>query len=276
VATDLATISPNGDGQADTATLAYRLSAAANVSVEIVDASGVVQATVVDRVWAGAGAHTVTLDGSALVDGSYDVRVTARTATGVVVERDTPLTVSSVLGLVSATPAAFSPNGDGRNDTLDVSFALTAPAQVRIRIERDGRWVASPLAATYAAGAHRFTWDGSRVSGRLRDGAYDAVVEVDATTGPISFGAPFVADTLAPRVRIIPGARLKVAVSEPSTLTFVIDGSAVRRVVKKAGTVRIPWPGPARRVRVVAWDAAGNASAPTIRVRRPKEQKASE
>ena len=80
---------------------------------------------------------------------------------------------------------------------------------------------------------------------------------------------PFVSDTAAPVVRILPGKGLKVQVSEPSVLTFVIDGSSLRRVVKKAGTVHIPWPGPARRVRVVAWDAAGNASAPAVRVRRP-------
>ena len=50
-------------------------------------------------------------------------------------------------------------------------------------------------------------------------------------------------------------------------LTFVIDGRSLRREVMKAGQVRIPWNGPATRVRVVAWDAAGNASVPTVRVR---------
>ena len=56
--------------------------------------------------------------------------------------------------------------------------------------------------------------------------------------------------------------------SEPSVLTFVIDGQALRREVKRAGVVRIPWAGPATRVRVVAWDAAGNSSGPVVRVRR--------
>jgi hypothetical protein len=51
-------------------------------------------------------------------------------------------------------------------------------------------------------------------------------------------------------------------------LTFVIDGQALRREVKRAGVVRIPWAGPAARVRVVAWDAAGNSSGPVVRVRR--------
>ena len=45
-------------------------------------------------------------------------------------------------------------------------------------------------------------------------------------------------------------------------LTFVIDGQALRREVKRAGVVRIPWAGPAARVRVVAWDAAGQLERP--------------
>jgi hypothetical protein len=58
-------------------------------------------------------------------------------------------------------------------------------------------------------------------------------------------------------------------VSEPATLTFVIDGQPLKREVKRAGVVRIPWAGPATRVRVVAWDVAGNTSGPVVRIRRP-------
>jgi hypothetical protein len=51
-------------------------------------------------------------------------------------------------------------------------------------------------------------------------------------------------------------------------LTFVVDGQSLKREVRRAGAIRIPWGGPARRVRVVAWDAAGNSSAPAVRIRR--------
>ena len=47
----------------------------------------------------------------------------------------------------------------------------------------------------------------------------------------------------------------------------MIDGRALRREVTQAGTVKIPWTGPAAKVRVVAWDAAGNVSSPVVRVR---------
>jgi hypothetical protein len=184
------------------------------------------------------------------------------------VQKVVPLSVNRTLGLVTAAPVAFSPNGDGRRDRLTLTFALAAPAGVRIRVEREGRWVASPLLASYPIGTQRFVWDGRRSVGLVRDGEYTAVVEATAGPGAIAFGVPFVVDATAPRVRILPGKGLRVSVSEPSVLTFVIDGQALRREVKRAGVIRIPWAGPAARVRVVAWDAAGNSSGPVVRVRR--------
>jgi flagellar hook assembly protein FlgD len=261
-------ISPNDDGQADTAMLTYRISAPANVTVEVTDVVGGLMATVVDRVWMRAGQHTVTIDGAALPDGDYNVVVSARTPSGVYVQKVIPLRVNRALGFVTVSPATFSPNADGRKDRLTLSFALAAPADVRIRIEREGRWVASPFSGSFPIGVQTFTWDGIRSTGSVRDGAYNAVVEATTATGVISYGLPFASDTVAPRVRILTGNGLRVEVSEPSTLTFVIDGQALKREVKKAGTVRIPWPGPAARVRVVAWDAAGNASGPVVRIRR--------
>jgi hypothetical protein len=265
-----AAISPNGDGQADTTALTFRISAPANVSVEITDVAGSLLATVVDRVWTRAGQHTVNIDGAALPDGSYNVVVTARRAAGVAVQKLIPLGVNRTLGLVTVTPAAFSPNADGRKDRITFTFALAAPADVRIRIEREGRWVASPLAASFTAGTQRLVWDGVRASGALRDGEYSAVVEATGGVGPISFGVPFISDTVAPRARILPRRGVWVEVSEPAMLTLVIDGQALKREVKKAGVLRIPWAGPASRVRMVAWDAAGNASGPVVRPRRQR------
>jgi hypothetical protein len=166
------------------------------------------------------------------------------------------------------SPQAFSPNGDGRKDRLTLTFSLAAPAQVRVRVEREGRWVASPLSASLTPGTQRLVWNGVRSAGLLRDGEYRAVVEADDGVGPISYGVPFVSDTTAPRVAILPGRGLRVRVSEPALLTFVIDGRSLRRQVEKPGVVRIPRSGAAGSVRVVAWDAAGNLSAPAVRVPR--------
>ena len=261
-------ISPNGDGQADAATVTYRLTAAANVTVEVTDALGGVVTTVVDRVWTQAGEHTVSVDGASLADGEYSVVITARTAAGVSVQGVVPLHVNRTLGLVTALPGAFSPNGDGRKDRLTLTFTLAAPADVVVRIEREGRWVATPLTGAFDAGAQRFVWDGARANGTLRDGAYTAVVEVTNELGVVSYAVPFVSDTVGPSVRILPGRRLTLEVSEAAVLTLLVDGRSLRREVSKAGTVRIAGAVAATRVRVVAWDTAGNSSGPVVRIRR--------
>jgi len=208
------------------------------------------------------------VDGAALADGRYTIVITARTAAGTMVQRLVPLTVTRALGVVTVTPASFSPNGDGRKDHITLTFSLAAAADVRIRVVRDDRWVASPLLASFFPGPQRFVWDGVRSTGTLRDGSYQAIVEVDDGVGAISYGVPFVSDTVAPRVMILSGHRLRLEVSEPALLTLRIDGRALRREVKRAGIVGIPWKGAARRVRVVAWDAAGNASRPVVRIAR--------
>jgi len=269
VSADPEAISPNGDGQADTALFTYRLTAAANVTLEVADPIGGVVATVIDRVWTRAGQHGAVIDGTAFPDGSYNVVLTARTAAGSEVQRLVPLTVSRTLGFVAATPAVFSPNDDGRRDRLVVTFSLAAAADVRVRVVRDGRWVASPLSASLLPGAQRLVWSGVRSSGRLRDGSYAAVVDARDAVGAISFGVPFASDTTAPRVRVLSSQPLRIEVSEPAVVSLRVDGAALRREVTKAGIVRIRWIGPATRVRVVAWDAAGNTSGPVVRITRP-------
>jgi hypothetical protein len=166
------------------------------------------------------------------------------------------------------SPAVFSPNGDGRRDALRIAFSLTVAAEVNVRIVRDGRWVASPLAASLEPGAHELAWDGARAGGTVRDGPYAAVVEARDSVGAIAFAAPFVADTTAPRVRVLPSRRLLVGVSEPATLRLRLDGTTVRREVRKAGVVWIRGGQQARRVRVLAWDEAGNRGAEVRLVRR--------
>jgi hypothetical protein len=264
-------ITPNGDGQGDTAELSFSLTTAANLTVEVTDGAGAVVATVINRVWTRAGKYTVTIDGANLADGVYSVVLRAYTTTSPEVVSVVPLTVTRTLGLVSVTPAAFSPNGDGTLDRLDVRFTLAAPATVTVRILRDGRWVASPLIAqSMPAGESRVVWDGSRSDGTLRDGSYVASVEVTDAVGTVSYGVPFVSDTIAPVVKILPGRRLRVSVSEPASLRIWINGLALRREVKRPGVVLVRFPGEIRRARVVAWDVAGNRSPVVIRAAAPE------
>jgi N-acetylmuramoyl-L-alanine amidase/FlgD Ig-like domain len=255
-------ISPNGDGQADVASVTFTLTAPANVSVDVYDGAENDVLPVLTESPMAAGKQNVLVDGSSLADGNYTIVVRARGPDGAEVESVVPLTVSRLLGLVTAGPLLLSPNGDGRSDRLQIGFDLTAPADVRVRVLSDGNWVATLLAATLQAGHQSLVWDGTRSSGTLRDGEYDVVLEATDEAGTASYAAPFVVDTTAPTVRLVSRRPLELAVSEPSILKLTVDGVVVRRVVKHAGTVRIRLGRPFRRLRVVAWDEAGNVGSP--------------
>ena len=73
----------------------------------------------------------------------------------------------------------LTPNGDGKGDRLAITFQLAAPATVRLRVLRDGKWVATPFTGPLQPGPQTLTWDGARLVGRTLDGAYTA--NVDAT-----------------------------------------------------------------------------------------------
>jgi N-acetylmuramoyl-L-alanine amidase len=261
-------VTPNGDGQNDAATLEYRLSQSASLTVQVVNSALAVVATPVDRVWTGAGLRTLTIDANALPDGRYTVVLTAANTLGAFVSKSVPLTVSRSLGLVTAAPPAFSPNGDGRNDTLELRFSLAAPATVRIRVLREGRWVATPFpAAPYAAGAHALSWNGKRGGATVRDGAYAVVVDSTDVNGTVGAELAFASDVTAPSVEILDTRKLRVRVSEPSTLFLRINGRWTKRDVRKAGVVNVVTGAFAARVQAVAQDAAGNRSPTVTKVR---------
>jgi hypothetical protein len=257
-------VSPNGDGQGDVSLLTFSLTAAAVVSVDVFDAAENLVLPVLADQRLLAGKRSVLVDPSALADGSYTVEVRARGDDGSVVENVVPLSVSRLLGLVSAGPSLFSPNGDGRRDRLTVAFDLTAAADVRIRVLREGRWVATPLQAFLEPGPQSVTWDGTRSEGRLRDGPYEAVVEATTEASAASYAIPFVVDTTPPAIRAVSVRPLRLDVSEPAILKLTIDGAPLRREVRRAGRVQIRLRQPLRRARIVAWDGAGNVSVPLV------------
>ena len=245
-------------------TVTYRITAPANVTVEVTDAIGGVVATLVDRVWTQAGEHTVrsTVRRSPTVTTTSSI--TARTAAGV---------------RCRARPAERQPHarsGDGRRrrrshrtGTVERTASRSVHARGagggRIRIEREGAGSRARSSALSVPAA-RLPWDGQRASGLSRR-CVPRGRRGDGRIGVISYGVPFVSDTVAPRVRILPGKGLRVEVSEPSTLTFVSTGSPCAARSRRPESPD-PWGGSAARVRVVAWDAAGNPSGPVVRIQR--------
>ena len=65
-----------------------------------------------------------------------------------------------------ASLPAFSPNGDGRLDTDSLSFTLLNPAQVRVRVFRGSKLVATLLDGALGAGPQQLAWDGSSLRRR--------------------------------------------------------------------------------------------------------------
>ena len=261
LAADPETVSPNADAIADTTTLTYTLNAPANVSVSVKDSLGVVVASI-PKAWKRAGEHAARLDPAPLADGLYRVELTANATGGRVATAFTLLAVTRTLGEGTSTRVAFSPNADGRADRIAFSFRLAAPAEVKVRIVKNGKWVATPFSGLLEPGVQTVDWDGAKRLGKLVDGQYEALVQATDPIATSILAIPFVTDTKRPKIRIVQRNPLRVWVSEPAKLTFRFGTRSLAYEAAVAGTARIPNAPRRGLVRAVAWDPAGNNSIP--------------
>ena len=172
-------------------------------------------------------------------DGRIEIELTPPTMslTSLLVVDRTP---RAVVRDVIVSPATFSPNGDGRHDT--VSIAGRTVAQVT-----QGRWAAE---VRNAAGATvrrfegdvpdvGFTWDGTDQAGaRCPDGAYDIRFTVSAFPG-IAHSTRVSVDTTPPQAR---------AVVDADELSVSVNNLTI------AGTMADPAPGDALYLRQKGFD----------------------
>jgi flagellar hook assembly protein FlgD len=253
-----ATISPNGDGQADTATVSYTVSADGNVAVTVLDSSGATVAQLEPKAWHRAGPRTVAFDGAGLPDGAYVVHVSANATGGRTATTDIPVAVTRTLGRVTLAAAVMTPNGDGRGDVLSLAVPVTAPATLTVRILRDGRWVATPFTGAVDVGSHTVTWDGAKRLGRTRDGSYVVSVEAEDAIGTTAVELPFLLDATPPTVHVVSAEPPRIWVSEAAALDVRVNGARRRMRAAGPGPVPIPRIERLRTLVVVATDAAGN------------------
>jgi hypothetical protein len=254
---DPATISPNGDGSADVTTVTYATTAAATVSATLLDANGAQVALIVPPTRVAPGERTFTFDGLGQPDGVYTIVLSAVDAAGQSVSSQIQIVVSRTLGAASLDPAVLTPNGDGIADQLTVSFQLAVPATVRLRVLRDGKWVATPFTGPLPAGPQTLGWNGARRAGRTLDGPYSAVVEAADAVGTSTISLPFVLDSHAPTIKL--AARPpRIWVSEAAAVTARVNGSLRRLVAPGAGFLSLSGIKTVRSIVVVARDAAGN------------------
>jgi hypothetical protein len=255
-----ATISPNGDGQQDKSTISYALSATATVTATLRSPDGAQLATLFsERRAPGARTFTFTADG--VPDGRYQI-VLAATAGKVTVTKAVAVLVDRTVARWLVKPPAFSPNADGRQDTVALSYDLARQASVRVDLKRGNRVVAPIFVGTLGAGAQSLQWDGVASGGRrVPDGSYSLVLTTTTALGATAHSLSLKIDTRAPVLRALSFRELTFTVSEPSRVTVVADRLRIVRAVR-AGAFSFRTS--ARRVRAWAQDYAGNVS-PTLR-----------
>jgi N-acetylmuramoyl-L-alanine amidase-like protein len=241
------TFTPNGDSQADSTVISYTLSLPATVTAVLRDGTGQSLATLFTE-QRKAGRQTFRFSATGVQDGRYTIVLDAKAANGWAAHAEIPIVVDRILAAFAAAPGVFSPNGDGRLDTIAFTFVLAAAAHVKIQIARG----APVFEGDLGPGLQTVPW-----AGRLRDGKAAAVIEVVGPFGPRSQTARFVVDTAKPRLRLISAARSRFWVSEPSTVVATLDGRRVEQQARGYFTVA---GAPARRITAVAFDLAGNRS----------------
>ena len=257
LAADPETISPNDDGQAESATITYTTAATATVTATLHDATGVQLAELLPATRQTAGEHTLTFDGLGQPDGVYTVIVSAVSAAGVSVSQQLQISVTRTLGSASLAPAVFTPNGDGKADELRVTFQLAVPATVRLRVLREGKWIATPFLGFLPAGLQSLGWNGAKRIGAARDGSYVAIVEATDAVGTTAVSLPFLKDVRAPTIRLSTGPP-RIWLSEAATVTTRINGALRRLTTPGPGYLLLSGIRTVRTIVVVARDSAGN------------------
>ena len=85
---------------------------------------------------------------------------------------------------------------------------------------------------------------------------------VTTPSGEVSIRVPVTIDTTPPQLRIVDGPRWRFWLSEPATVTLVVNGQTITTVVEQRGEFSLPHAVRATSVSGSAIDSAGNLSVP--------------
>jgi len=143
---------------------------------------------------------------------------------------------------------------------VDFSFELLRPAAVRLDIAQGGKTIAPVYAASLSSGKQSVGWN---ATGR-KDGTYAGVLTTTGEVGSVARTALFRVDTKPPALRALSFRSLRFWVSEPASITLVVNGA---RTISSVGAGNFSFRhGRVRSARITARDAAGNVSR-TLRFR---------
>jgi hypothetical protein len=252
-------LTPDGDGRDDAATVTFSLAAPATVTATLTGVGGAVVSTLMTEL-RPAGQNIFVFAPQNLAGGTYAIALTAVALDGRTRTATVPVSVNPIVSGFASSGVLFSPNRDGRLDTLEFRFALASPAEVKLRVLSRGLWVATIFAGALEAGPQALSWDGRKRLGRLLDGRYEAELTAPGFVQRFAFAS----DTRAPRLRLLRLRPARLWVSEAAEVVLTVDGR--RRTVRRNrhGTFAVPGRSPRRLLRAVARDAAGNVGRPLV------------
>ena len=280
IAASTSAMSPDGDGRQDTVVLTANAGPGATTwSIRVLAANGSAVRTfdgtgrAIKATWDGRDTKGVRVP-----DGTYRAEVRVDDALGNTAMVTRPLVVDTadpsgsliavVPGLVvGATGHAFSPDGDGWQDSVALRVSANEPVAVSV-VVRNGSGKAVWSGRAPLSEAPSVTWKGRDRSGRvLKDGTFRVVAKVTDAAGNRS--------SLTGKVRI---DRTAGSLRSAPSLFFPQDGDALARTTKvtfklrdKATTtlrvldvggsvVRTVWKGRSRSAGKTAWTWDGRDS----------------
>jgi flagellar hook assembly protein FlgD len=251
-------ITPAADGTGGDTTVSFTLGGPARVTAQVVDATGTLVGSVLDEERL-AGNNTFVWSAGTLPDGRYRLAVTATQETRHVTKAFDVVVDRTLTGLPPALPP-ISPNGDGVDDTLTLAFTLTQNVPLRVDIEQSGAVLATPFTGQPGTGPHTVAWDGTANGAPLPNGRYQVVVSFTDALGDVQISIPLTIDTVPPVLTLVDLATLRFTLSEPATVTALVDQSTTIMVSEPKGTFTLPFTGTVLQVSAQAQDAAGNLS----------------
>ena len=257
-----AAISPNGDGQDDTAAIFYTLTQPAQVTATLLSSAGVAVSTLFTDSKA-AGQQSFVFAGDQIPDAPYTIQITAVNAEGQTVTAQVPVAVDRAFGAFALSPQVLSI----AHPPLTATFTLAYPAHATLNIlDEQGHFVARAFDGDLPAGAQTLTWDGTKRIGKLRNGNYLAAVVVQEPTGAVTHSLPFVADSTPPKLTLLSvrGNTVRFRIYEDATISLTVGAKTYTRAAKTGVVAFWVRPKPAH-FSAAAADAAGNLSAPIRR-----------
>jgi flagellar hook assembly protein FlgD len=283
VTVEPSSISPDGDGQADAASITFSLAAASSVTVTVQDTLGTTLSTVLPPTAVPAGPVSLTWGGAAVdpgltvADGSYRVVVTTTDAAGVATSVSAPISVVRAASALAGPRVAVSPNRDRRGDTATFRWSQLQPSHAQLRLVSASAQIATVLDADLPAGPAKATWDGRTVT-KLMSGSLGAVLTLTTEAGQQLLQTTFTVDLTPPAVRGLQartragGGFVRYRLTEPGYVQLRVQGHLIGRyALHKAGVggIRYRLAGKrAHRVELRLLDLAGNAGRGRLVLRR--------